>query len=291
MRKHISKPLHYPLEQASCSNNPPLNIPGVHSIPGVHLPNIEVHDDLVDEKFHQTVYEYLLDQPWYIAWSEIPGKLQLYKPNSWDDSWVTDGKMLSPQMEISRCMFGSDEASIKNKHPLIWELWQKINQQLGNKYTISGTPEGMYWKDPKIPPPEDPNLKPGWRVYANASPHTLLSSGWRPHRDNTDLTDDSTATIIWMASPEWYPSWGGEIYFYPEDPEGLSGDYQQFNTSVFQKNKNFRVGWPDQGRMVCLKPNRLLVYDSRTLHGNRPPNMANNNQLQRRIVFRAKLIK
>jgi hypothetical protein len=285
MPKHITKTLHYPTEPKFQSNTPPF------SIPGVHLPNIEVHDDLVDAEFHKTVYEYLLDQPWYIAWNNIPGLLQLYKPNSWDDSWVTEGKLQQRQMELSRCVFGSDESSIKNKHPLIWELWQKINQRLGNKYTISGVPEGMFWKDPKVPTPADPELKPGWRVYANASPHEGLGSGWYAHRDTSNLDDDSSVTIIWMASPEWYPSWGGEIYFYPEDPEELSGDHQQFNTSFVQQCRNFRVGWPDQGRIVCLKPNRLLVYDGRTLHCARPTNNYNSNQLQRRIVFRARLIK
>jgi hypothetical protein len=282
--KHITKPLHYPSEQVFRSNEPPF------SIPGVHLPNIEVHDDLVDAKFHQAVYEYLLDQPWYIAWSGISGQLQIYKPNNWDDGWVQEGK-LSREMELSRCAFGSDESSIKHKHPLIWQLWQKINERLGNKYTIAGTPEGMFWKDLKIPTPADPNLKTGWRVYANASPHIQLATGWNAHRDSTDLNDDSMVTIIWMASPEWYPSWGGEIYFYPEDPEGLTGDHQQFFRGIFNQNRNFRIGWPDEGRLVCLKPNRLLVYDSRTLHSKRPTNMVNNNQLHRRVVFRAKLIK
>jgi hypothetical protein len=284
MGKYLSKTLHYPTESKFKSSTPPFNIPGVN------LPNIEVHDDLLDPEFHLEVYNYLIDQPWYIAWCAVPGELQIHKPNTWDDSWVQSG-LHHRQMELSRCMFGSDEASIEKKHPLIWKLWQKINQRLGDKYTIAGIPEGMFWKDVPVPATQDPALAPGWRVYANASPTAMVSHGWDVHRDNSNLLDETSVTIIWMASLEWYPTWGGEIHFYPEDPEGLTGDHQQFNIGAFRQNRNFQIGWPDEGRSVCLKPNRLLVYDGRALHGNRPTNTSNHNQLQRRIVFRARLKK
>jgi hypothetical protein len=282
MGKYITKSLPYPTQSPFKSNNPPF------SIPGTIMPRVDVHDDLLDIKFQKEIYQYLLEQPWYNAWLSIAPELQIYKPIHWDDSWIQSA-IPTRTLAMSRCMFGSDEDSIKQTHPIIWKLWQHINQHLDNRYSIAGVPEGVYWKDLPVPAPTDPELATGWRVYANGSPHMLLSPGAEIHRDNKDLLDNTTVTIIYMASPEWYPSWGGEIQFYPEDPEKTTGDHQQFN--FHGQQRNFCIGWNDQGKTVCLKPNRLLVYDSRTLHATMPPRNCNNNQLHRRVVFRAQLKK
>jgi hypothetical protein len=281
MSKYISKPL---------ENKPrtPIAVPP-YSVTDATLLPISVYDDVVDPSLHQEIYNYLLDQAWFIPWAAPQSQLRIYKPSNWDDSWSSLAEFeIAPGQP--RCLFGSDESSIETAHPLIWNLWQKINARLGNCYELTGVPEGMAWKDRVCPTPADPALDIGWRVYANATIHAKLNHGCYVHRDNIGLADDTSATIIWMANPEWYPSWGGEIMFYPEDPEGSTGDHQQFNEGR-QQQRNYQIGWLDQGKVVSLKPNRLLVYDGRSLHASAPTRNYNNNQLHRRVVFRARLKK
>jgi hypothetical protein len=264
------------------SNNPP------YSIPGVDLPRIEVYDDLLDKKTHQRAWEYLIGQLWHHEWT-FPAnpELQIYKPSDWDDSWI-NSLTIRRSLSMPRCLFASDETSLQKKHPIIWELWNSINAKLNNRYEITGNPEGIKWKDYPCPETADPTLSKGWRVYANASTHCGIGVNGYIHRDTSNLSDETSVTIIWMASPVWYPSWGGELMFYPEDPDGLTGDHQQFNTPGAQQ-RNFQIGWQDGGRTVSLKPNRLVVYDGRTLHSTLATNHHYNTELHRRIVFRARL--
>lgn len=266
------------------SNNPP------YSIPGVHLPNIEVHDDLLDKDNHQQVWEYLIGQVWHHEWT-FPAKpeLQIYKPSDWDDSWI-NSLTIRQSLSMPRCLFASDETSLQKKHPIIWELWNSINARLNNRYEITGNPEGVKWRDYPCPEPADPNLSKGWRVYANASVHGGINGNGYIHRDTSNLSDETSVTIIWMASPVWYPSWGGELMFYPEDPDGLTGDHQQFNVNIRgAQQRDYNIGWQDAGKTVSLKPNRLLVYDGRTLHSTPSTKHYYNTEMQRRIVFRARL--
>jgi hypothetical protein len=278
--KSIKQP--YPSSVPHKSTNPP------YSIAGVDLPNIEVHDDLVDKDTHQKIWEYLIGQLWHHQWSpSAEPELQIYRPNDWDDSWI-NSLTVRQNLSMPRTLFASDETSLQKNHSIIWQLWNSINTRLDNRYEITGTPEGIRWKDYPCPDPANSTLSKGWRVYANAGMHGGISSNGYIHRDTNNLSDENTATIIWMASPVWYPSWGGEIMFYPEDPEGFTGDHQQFNTGM-QQQRNFQIGWQDGGRTVSLKPNRLLVYDGRTLHSALSTTHHYNTEPHRRIVFRARL--
>lgn len=265
-------------------NNPPF------SIPGVSMPHWEIHDDFVDPEFHKRVYEYLLQRTWHQCWSGIPLTLQLFKPGDWDTEWANQANQ-HPTVMQPRTMFGSDEDSTRKHHPIIGELWDVINAQLGNKYAITGAPEGMAWKDYPVPPTTDPTLDQGWRVYANGTRHDQLSLQGYVHRDNYRIHDDTSVTILWVASLEWYPSWGGEILLYPEDPNGSTGDHQQFNAGPGQQRRNFQIGWPDEGKMVCLRPGRLILYDGRTLHSAQPTRHRFNSIMNIRVAFRARKIK
>ena len=265
-------------------NNPPF------SIPGVHLPEISVHEDIVDAAMHKELWDYLNNQLWYNAWSGVEPEMQIYRPNEWDDSWI-NAVSNRTTLEMPRCLFASDEASLQKKHALVWKLWEHINARLGNKYEIAGNPEGVAWNSYPCPPTQDPSLKQGWRVYANATPHDMISIGGHAHRDTPDLNDDTTATMVWIANPEWYPSWGGELMFYPEDPTGATGDHQQFGQGRWHQRRNFNIGWPDEGKIVCMKPNRLIAWDGRALHTVTPTRHRYNTIPNRRIAFRTRLKK
>jgi len=173
------------------------------------------------------------------------------------------------------------------------ELWDNINSVLGNQFTISGYPEGMTGDpdDPLWQPPEteDPNMKPGWRVYANAQTDESSKRTAGVHRDSPFLEDDKNWTILFCANPKWYPTWLADCVYYSEDPELTTGDHQQFqNLYGYQnQNRNFNVGWPD--RIVSPVPGRIIAYDGRCLHTTHPS--AVWAPVPRRVmVFRARKV-
>jgi hypothetical protein len=127
-------------------------------------------------------------------------------------------------------------------------------------------------------------------VYANATVHDAITYQGYVHRDTHDLSDNTTVTILWIASLEWYPSWGSELILYPEDHEGATGDHQQFNNGQSQQRRNFQIGWQDEGKMICMRPNRLIIYDGRTLHSTQPSRHRHNSIRNMRVAFRARRI-
>jgi hypothetical protein len=265
-------------------NDPPF------SIPGVVLPHWEIHDGIVDPIFHKQVHEYLLSRTWHQQWMGIPGEMQIFKPSDWDEGWINAASIRRCVL-MPRTMFGSDLASTQTRHPIIAELWERINQYLGGCYEISGASEGMVWKDYPCPKPQDSKLDQGWRVYANATMHDMIQLQGHVHRDNIDLSDDTSVTMLWIANEEWYPSWGGEIMLYPEDPTGATGDHQQFNGGHGHQKRNFKIGWQDDGKMITMRSGRLIIFDSRTLHSTNPTRHRYNTMPNRRVVFRARKIK
>ena len=261
-----------------------------YSIPGVHLPHWEIHNGIVGKGLHKRVYDYLGQCHWHQKWASLHTELQLFKPGEFDESWAA-ASALRRTVGQPRTMFGSDEDSTRKNHPIIAELWDTINAHLGGSYAITGADEGMAWRDYPCPKPTDSDLSTGWRVYANASLHDLLSLQGYIHRDNFDISDETSVTMIWTASLEWYPSWGGELILYPEDPEGWTGDHQQFNKGGGQQRRNFQIGWQDEGKIICLRPGRLVIYDGRTLHSTQPSRHRFNTIMHMRVVFRARKIR
>jgi hypothetical protein len=281
--QHQSTPV-YPKPPISKSQDTKGFLP---SIPDVRFPEVRTFDNVVSKELHDELWNYLMDQSWHQLWMPIPGDLQIYKPSNWDMGWI-NAASIHRTLSQPRCLFGSDEASIKRDHDPVWRLWLEVNQALNNEYEIAGIPENMHL-DSEVPPTIDPKLVQGWRVYANASMHDLIQLGGYVHRDNKNLLDEDTVTILWVANQEWYPSWGGEILFYPEDHASESQDVQQFNAIEHsQQRRGFRVGWPDEGKTVCLRPNRLVVYDGRTLHSTNPTRHRYDSMPSRRVVFRAR---
>lgn len=278
----------------SIDAGPPTRMPEHHnppySIPGVHLPHWEVHDNFIPIDFQKKVHEYLLNCTWHQRWEGLSGELQIFKPSDWDDSWI-NAAVMHRTVGQPRTMFGSDLYTTQRRHPIIAELWEKINHHLGNCYEISGAAEGMAWKDYPCPAPKNPELETGWRVYANATMHDYITTNGYVHRDNFNLHDETSVTMLWIASEEWYPSWGGELMLYPEDPTASTGDHQQFNQGSGQQRRNFQIGWQDDGKLITMRPGRLIIYDGRTLHSTNSSRRRYNTTSNRRVVFRARKIK
>jgi hypothetical protein len=248
---------------------------------------IQVHDGLVPKELQQQVFDYLHDQTWHVFWNPRPaaeGRLDRFKPKDPKIRWMRIGPMW-PSAAFQRCCIGVDEAEMKEKHPLIGTLWDTIIAALGNQYEITGQPEDMHDKE-YAEAHGDENGR--FRVYANGTTGQVNTGTWGPHRDTPlEYNDETSVTMIFCVNPEWYPRWSGEFTFFPEDPEGLSGDHQQFNFGDQQK-RGYNIGWPDQGRIVSPVPGRVLIYDGRCLHNTQSPSKPAISTPFWRIVFRAR---
>jgi hypothetical protein len=254
--------------------------------------NVDVIDNAIAPGMLKKVYDYVRNLTWHQHLLHMPKHMTEYVPAQDPYAWANDTRKFinSIGAGMHRCALSSDEGTLKRDYFLIYLLWNNINRALGSKYEIAGVPEGMF--DPTPPPdPLDTKLKAGWRVYLNAthSPTVWNSMGYI-HRDNSNLEDEGSVTILCVLNDEWYPSWAGEFMIFPEDPEGATGDHQQFHAE-WQQRKNFNIGWADRGRMISPVPGRLIVYDGRCLHKTLPMqcNIGGKDDPSIRVVFRARL--
>jgi hypothetical protein len=235
--------------------------------------SIEVHDNLLSVEQNNNLYKYVKNLEFTGVWKpteKVVFNYTLTSPRSPGD-WMLYQSM-GVRGTMHRTALASDEASLKNLHVPIYLLWKEINRKLNNQFELTGNPEGMV-SNIDMPTPQDPNLTPGWRAYINLVYNVQASRGLGyAHRDTPlEYNDPDTVTMLYVVNPEWYPSWGAELKYYPEDQDGSTGDQQQFNLAGEQK-RNYNVGWLDQGRVVSPVPGRLIVYDGRCLHGTLPAN-------------------
>lgn len=245
--------------------------------------NIKIIDNALDVSLRKKVWNYVQMQRWSVAWKRTPARRPLlteYYPGKNRESlyvkWMDP--QLIPSMFMPRAVFASDESSLRENHPVIYELWQSIRLTIGEDFYIEGSPEGLaaqnlltdeHWQPP---PTKDSKLEPGWRVYANCQPTEYVKRSHGIHRDTIDTEDDNCYTLLYVCNLEWYPSWFAENVFYPDDEEGITGDQQQFQESedLYNQVRNFNIGWADEGKIVSPRPGRLILYDGRCLHTTRP---------------------
>ena len=254
--------------------------------------NIEIYDNLLSVEDHSKIWEYVKTLQFFGTWEQeeqVNFNFTLNSPKNPNDWMVYQS--FGRRAKLSRAPLATDELSLKSNHLPIYLLWKKLNSQLNNQFEITGTPEGMR-SEIELPPVSDPGLKLGWRVYVNANynSHAGHGSEGYVHRDTPlELVNDKTVTMIYVANTEWYPSWSGELKFYPEDIEGVTRDHQQFNTSKYQQRRDYNIGWLDQGKIVSPVPGRLIIYDGRCLHSTTPA-ASDLNTPSIKIVFRAQKI-
>jgi hypothetical protein len=261
--------------------------------------DVNVHDNIIPEDFRKEVWNYINDQKWYATWKSNWPYMTEYVPSEKHNFMDMDHRIMSlrlPTIWMHRTCFGSDDYTLKRDHPTIWKLWTLINNHLGGNYTIAGPWEDMAChpsdnENWKAPTPADPNLETGWRVYTNGQPDETIKRSHGIHKDNIDPNDSTTRTILYVANLEWYPSWFGEVIFYPDDPTGFTGDHQQFQKPAWaaSQSRNFKIGWLDEGKIVSPVPGRIIDYDGRTLHTTRPTAIWASG-LRITIAFRARKI-
>jgi len=227
--------------------------------------NIQIIDNAIQESLRTEVWEYLKNQTWYIKYrtddsveSFIPAIDGIDLPNR--NPKAIHGTTMA------RAALACDVKFLQLKHNLLYRIWTEINAALGNKYEITGYPEGM--PQGRITPPKTgiKGLDAGWRVYTNGQYQETIKRSHGIHRDTPDLNDDSTVTILYVANTTWFPSWFGEIVYYSD---AATGDHQQFQTIDSEaQHRDFNLGWAE--KIVSPIPGRIICYDGRTLHTTKP---------------------
>lgn len=238
---------------------------------------VRVVDDAIPDNIRKLVWDYLLEQKWFVSWKKIKGdrfhQIYEYEPNK--NLEYPQRKEEPRHMFMPRTLFASDEESLK-KHIPIYELWKCINKTFNNEFEIAGKPEGSSPEnspDQKIkekytaPPTQDSTLEQGWRVYANSQPNEHVKRTHGVHRDQSNENIDNTYTCLYVANLEWYPTWFADNMFYTSG-HSETGDDQRYQTGC--QRRGFQIDWGDDCKVVSPKPGRIICYDSRRLHTTRP---------------------
>lgn len=232
---------------------------------------IEVHDNLISDKIHTKIWEYVKTLSFLGTWEEekqVDFNFTLDSPKNPNDWMIYQS--FGRNSRLAKSPLANNEAELKSNHLLVYLLWNELNSRLGNQYEITGNPMTFN------------SLTQ--RVYATAHYNSHVSRGGQGNIRREATADDDTAlTMMYITNLEWYPSWAGELKFYPED--STSGDHQQFNS--IKNQKNYNIGWLDQGQIVSPKPGRLIIFDDRCLYGTTLPS-SNLDNPSVKIVFRVR---
>lgn len=222
--------------------------------------NYNVFDDVISEELQQEVWKYLRSKEHYAMMKDAKypnvGTLVHYYPEQNKKEYLNPELPSVNDQFMHRVTFGNSENELAFHHPVILKLWKAINKHLDNKFEIAGDKEGCYSKnDPKFTQ----------RVYLNVQPNESIKRSHGVHRDTIDLAETKNYSLLYLANPEWYPTWFGENIFYENNVD--SNDHQQYQKGWGQ-SRNFGVGYPFA--TIPTVPGRLVLYDGRILHTTRP---------------------
>lgn len=220
---------------------------------------VETFDDVVvDQDLRMKVWDYVISQKYYASRKVFPFPHTIetieYVPSEGKKEYLDETLPNWNNQFMHRCSFAVEQDDLK-KHPIIQQLWDTINLYFGNRFEITGYPEGLRYTKGFVDS----------RVYVNVQPHEVIKRTHGIHRDTTDLNDEKSYTMLYIANPEWHPSWFAENMFYADDES--SEDHQQWQKGYGQ-SRNFGIG--DSFATVCPKPGRIILWDGRTLHTTKP---------------------
>jgi hypothetical protein len=218
---------------------------------------VETYDNVVPDDLRKEVWNYIQQQPFHATRKDVayprPGHIIWYKPIDGKKEYLDETIPSVNNQYMHRCVFGNAEQDLE-LHPPIRDLWTTINRHLGNRFEISGDQEGIADRRWRMA-----------RVYVNAQPDETIKRSHGIHRDTIDLEEERNFTLLYMANPEWYPTWMAENVFYSDDDS--TGDQQQYQKG-FGQSRNFPIGYPFS--IVPPISGRVVLYDGRALHTTKP---------------------
>lgn len=243
--------------------------------------SLTVYDNEIATDLQHRVTEFLLDSEYCVNFYDHSHSL--YYPR--------ENRLETPRNLPSqpRLPIAWDEGSLALRAPIVYELWQSINQILGNQYKIDGAQEGMPNYMTGISPVDSlaradgtPGKKQcAWRVYGSGNERELGARTKSIHRDSPLVDSEDYFDIVYFANAEWHPQFYGETLFHSDD--AVTGDF----TGKFDNDqaRHFPIG--EVENVVAPMPGRFMIFDARYLHQVKPAaHFAPHPILG--IVFRAK---
>jgi hypothetical protein len=235
---------------------------------------VETYDNLIPDSLRFDVWNYIQHQSFHATRKNVNypdiGSIIYYTPVDGKQEYMDDSIPSINSQYMHRCVFGNNEKDLE-QHPVILELWHKINASLGNQFVIDGDEEGI--ADRRLSYPYS-------RAYVNAQMDETIKRSHGIHRDTIDLNEENHYTLLYIANLEWYPSWMAENVFYCDDE--TTGDKQQFQKGMGQC-RGFDVGYPFA--IVSPLAGRVILYDGRALHTTKPT-APWAQQMRYAVVFR-----
>jgi hypothetical protein len=239
-------------------------------------------DNEIDLELQKRVWNFLLDSEYCVNHYDQNHSNWYPRENQWN--------IPRDKPAALRCPLAWDNESLKDKAPIVYELWNKINYLLDNQFVIEGIPESMNYMTGISPLNgiTKANGQPGaeksaWRVYGDGIEKEYRARSKAVHRDSPYLDQDCFYTLVYFANLEWHPQLYGETLFHgnTNDTGDFTGKYEQ------DQPRNFPIG--DVENVVAPRPGRIMLWDSRYLHQIKPAALyAPENLLA--ISFRLKLI-
>jgi len=250
------------------------------------MSTVKVYDDIIDEETHKAVYDWSQSVSWYQKERTDHKSSNEYRPYEQGKTqhrhfYRISGGDPFPLQKITdkftysmyRRPIGWSDDSTKERNPLVYDLWTKINNHVfGGAATIDGLGEGVggllgpkhrfsngdFWdKNPDIP--QEFKRKAVWKAYFNARPAEpfprMSDIDCGLHRDSDSEVPEGYDyyTVLFNSNLSWRPSWGGEITFYGDE---YTGDKHW--------KRDYNLGWPDG--IVAHIPNRIVVYPNTKIH-------------------------
>ena len=275
---------------------------------------ISVYDNLIETDLHKDLYDWGQSVSWYCRWWTIPKSVKEqkisineYQPSAqgnFNNKHIlgAEGTLtsLSDLMRFTmyRHPIGWDDKSTKERSPLVYDLWTKINNHVWNgKASLDGLSEGIAGlKGPKLLFNEGKSFYEKYKVdesiigftsFMNCRSTEVLRTGGpgdapgQHHRDtkydkdNNHPDSDKYFTVLYTLNQIWNPIWGGEILFYDEEDSGFT-----------HWNRGYNIGYPFE--IVGHKPSRVVIYPHNVTHSTQSPK-SNAPEMTQKLAFRVKV--
>ena len=258
--------------------------------------NVIVHDNIVDSATHKKLYDWGQSVSWYTK--PLPLQNDDSDPN-WDPNRAFNfpiqeysprlmgnhvTRLDTPQehrgevLSLYRHMIGWSDESVKERNPLVYDLWTKINDKVfEGKGKLDGMSEGHggtrglksnfidqinFYEKYNVPK----HIKL-FTCFLNARHFPDIPQGQNRrrqarkigfrfgqlHKDSDNSISDKYFSVLYILNLEWRPTWDGSIEFYSNEFTGDKHWKHEYN-----------IGWPE--KISANVPNRVIVYPHDQIH-------------------------
>ena len=273
---------------------------------------VRVWDDQIDADLHKAVYDWGQSVSWYAkALLDVNGDyikgipndrdfegfpIQEYNPTLHGNGSTrpdTPEKFRSELMSLWRHMCGWDDASLQERNPIIWQLFDTINQKLfDGQASTNGFPEHHvlsgprnYYVDGKdffekyyAPRDADWTSMLNCRGTTPGNKHRGIGQRMGQIHKDTDSSQGPSPnhfSLLFVSNLVWEPNWGGELKYFGDEHTGST-----------QWKNGYDIGWPTD--IVGNKPGRIILYSHDKIHLTEAPKTT-SPEFTQKIAFRITL--